>query len=95
VGYPLAARFTADRLHGLGIDGGIDYSAESQRLAEAFAASRELKLNVVSIPQEYGEAIPAIAERTTRGRGKPCAICGLSKRHVMNPPRGMAVIRCW
>jgi len=77
--------YSADGLYiGLGIDGGIDYSVESQRLAEAFAASRGLKLDVVSIPQEYGETIPAIAERTTRGRGKPCAVCGLSKRHVMN-----------
>ena len=25
-----------------------------------------------------------MAARTTRGRGKPCAVCGLSKRHIMN-----------
>jgi uncharacterized protein (TIGR00269 family) len=69
---------------GLGIEGGIDYSHESQRLAEAFAAQRGLNLHVVGVPQEYGETIPVIAERTTRGRGKPCAVCGLTKRHIMN-----------
>lgn len=77
--------YAADGLYiGLGIDGGIHYSDESQHLAEAFASARGLKLNVVSIPREYGETIPSIAERTTRGRGKPCAVCGMSKRHVMN-----------
>jgi uncharacterized protein (TIGR00269 family) len=69
---------------GLGIDGGIGYSHESQRLAEEFAAERGLNLHVVGVPQEYGESIPLMAERTTRGRGKPCAVCGLTKRHIMN-----------
>lgn len=77
--------YSADGLYiGLGIDGGIGYSAESQRLAQSFADQRQLKLHVVSIPDEYGETIPHMAERTTRGKGKPCAVCGLSKRHIMN-----------
>src|SRR5512147_1994789 len=52
---------------GLGIDGGIEYSNESQRLAETFAGERGLKLHIVSIPLEYGESIPQMAERTPRG----------------------------
>jgi uncharacterized protein (TIGR00269 family) len=77
--------YEADGLYiGLGIDGGIAYSAESQRMAEKFAAERRLKLQVVSIPAEYGESIPELAGRTTRGQGKPCAVCGMSKRHIMN-----------
>jgi uncharacterized protein (TIGR00269 family) len=77
--------YQADGLYiGLGIDGGIHYSSESQRLTEKFAAPRNLKLHVVSLPQQYGESIPEMAERTTRGKGKPCAVCGLSKRHIMN-----------
>ncbi len=77
--------YQADGLYiGLGIDGGIEYSHQSQRLSERFAEQRSLHLHVVSIPQQYGETIPGMAKRTTRGRGKPCSVCGLSKRHVMN-----------
>ncbi len=77
--------YQADGLYiGLGIDGGIDYSQQSQRLTEEFAAERGLHLHMVSVPQEYGETIPEMAERTRRGRGKPCSVCGITKRHIMN-----------
>jgi uncharacterized protein (TIGR00269 family) len=77
--------YQADGLYiGLGIDGGIQYSSESHRLTEKFAREQNLKLHVVSVPQLYGESIPEMAERTTRGKGKPCSVCGLSKRHIMN-----------
>lgn len=77
--------YTADGLYiGLGIEDGSHYSAESQQRAEQYAQQHHLKLHVVSIPQEYGETIPQLARRTTRGQGKPCAVCGLTKRHVMN-----------
>lgn len=75
----------------LGIDGrrfplgeGVNYSAESQRLTEKFAAECGLKLNVVNVQQEYGETIPELAGRSQRGKGKPCSVCGLTKRHIMN-----------
>jgi uncharacterized protein (TIGR00269 family) len=77
--------YHADGLYiGLGVDGGIGYSDESRRLSEAFAKSRDLHLNVVNVPEVYGESIPEMARRTTRGRGKPCSVCGLVKRHIMN-----------
>ncbi|MBN2147016.1 MAG: adenine nucleotide alpha hydrolase family protein [Anaerolineales bacterium] len=77
--------YAVDGLYiGLGIDGGISYSAESQRLSEQFAEQHGLKLHVVNVPEEYGASIPEIASRTQRGRYKPCSICGLSKRHIMN-----------
>jgi uncharacterized protein (TIGR00269 family) len=77
--------YEADGLYiGLGIDGGISYSDESRRLTETFAAERGLRLQVVSVPGEYNETIPEMAQRTHRGRGKPCAVCGLAKRHIMN-----------
>jgi tRNA(Ile)-lysidine synthase TilS/MesJ len=77
--------YQADGLYiGLGIEGGIDYSHESQRMAEAFAASRGLRLHVVDIQQTYGESVPMLAKRTHRGQEKPCSVCGLSKRHIMN-----------
>jgi uncharacterized protein (TIGR00269 family) len=77
--------YSADGLYiGLGIDGGIGYSAESQRLAEAFAAERGLRLQVVDVAEVEGATIPDAARLTRRGRDKPCSVCGLTKRHVMN-----------
>ena len=77
--------YRADGLYlGLGIDGGIDYSHESQRFSEHFADKNNLKLHIVDIEKEYGQAIPALAESSHRGYGKPCAVCGLAKRHEMN-----------
>lgn len=77
--------YQADGLYiGLGIDGGIAYSDESQRMCRAFAEKRDLKLHVVDVAGEYGETIPDMAGRTLRGKHKPCSVCGLSKRHIMN-----------
>jgi uncharacterized protein (TIGR00269 family) len=69
---------------GLGIDEGLGYSDESHRLAEKFAIERGLKLHVVDIQKEYGHSIPALAQLSNRGHGKPCSVCGLTKRHEMN-----------
>jgi len=68
----------------LGIDTGHNYSSESQRLTEKFAAGRNLKLHIVDVQKEYGGSIPQFAQKSRRGRGKPCSVCGLVKRHVMN-----------
>ena len=77
--------YSVDGLYiGLGIDGGIQYSDESRRMCEIFAGERGLKLHVVDIPQTYGRNIAQLADATLRGAKKPCAVCGLTKRHVMN-----------
>ncbi len=77
--------YQADGLYiGLGIDAGINYSGESHRLADEFANEHNLKLHVVDIEKEYGQPIPVLSEISRRGHGKPCAVCGLTKRHVMN-----------
>jgi tRNA-5-methyluridine54 2-sulfurtransferase len=68
----------------LGIDEGLSYSSESQRLSEKFAAEHGLKLHIVDIQKEYGATIPQFNLKSHRGRGKPCSVCGLVKRHVMN-----------
>lgn len=68
----------------LGISGEDDYSNASQRCARQFAEERSLTLHVVNISETYGSSIPALARRSRRGQTRPCAICGLSKRHVMN-----------
>jgi uncharacterized protein (TIGR00269 family) len=77
--------YQADGLYiGLGIDEGIRYSDESQRLCENFAGQRGLHLIQVDIESEYGRTIPLMAASTLRGQQKPCAVCGMTKRHVMN-----------
>jgi uncharacterized protein (TIGR00269 family) len=77
--------YKADGLYlGLGIDGGIGYSAESHRLTKVFADRHGLTLHVVDVETEYGQPIPVLSEISHRGHGKPCAVCGLTKRHEMN-----------
>ena len=77
--------YQADGLYlGLGIDGGIGYSDESHRLAAKFAEEHDLKLLVVDVDQEYGQSIPVLSQLSHRGHGKPCSVCGLTKRHEMN-----------
>ena len=77
--------YQADGLYiGLGIDGGIGYSAQSHRFAVEFAEARDLNLIVVDVEATEGAAIPLAAELTRRGQGKPCSLCGMSRRHIMN-----------
>ncbi len=77
--------YQADGLYiALGIDGGIGYSSRSQELVEAFAQERDLKLHIVDVKGAYGASIPELARLTHRGKGKPCSVCGLVKRHEMN-----------
>ena len=77
--------YQADGLYiGLGIDGGLGYSDVSHARARAFADLHHLTLHEVDVQAEYGQPIPILAEISQRGRGKPCAVCGLTKRHVMN-----------
>ncbi len=78
--------YQADGLYiGLGIDEGIQYSDKSLEAIEKFREERPgLTLHVVDMKSTYGETIPELAARSRRGRGKPCSVCGLSKRHIMN-----------
>jgi uncharacterized protein (TIGR00269 family) len=75
--------YRADGLHiDLGIEG---YSARSRQKTERFADTLEgAELFVVDIEAEYGRTIPQAARMGQRGRGKPCSVCGLIKRHEMN-----------
>ncbi len=78
--------YQADGLYiGLGIDEGIQYSDKSLEAIRKFMDERPgLHLHVVDMKETYGETIPELASRVRRGRGKPCSVCGLSKRHIMN-----------
>ncbi len=69
---------------GLGIQGEAEYSHTSRDLSQKFADERNLTLNVVDIRELYGASIPEAAIISNRGHGKPCSVCGLVKRHVMN-----------
>ena len=70
---------------GLGIDGGFAYSDLSLEKIKGFMTTRpEALLHTVDIATTYGQSIPEVAARKQRGRGKPCAVCGLIKRYVMN-----------
>ncbi len=79
--------YQADGLYiSLGIDGGCDYSGQSLAKTRAFidAFWPQAHLEVVDVPAVYGASISEAARLTRRGRDKPCSVCGLVKRHVMN-----------
>jgi len=69
---------------GLGIDGGVGYSNQSLARCRAFAEAHDLTLHTVDVPAELGAGIPEAARLTHRGQQKPCSVCGLAKRHIMN-----------
>ena len=79
--------YQADGLYiGLGIDGGVHYSDQSHEYIRQFMAQRggDLTLHVVDVAEIYGAGIPQAAQLSRRGRAKPCSLCGLTKRHIMN-----------
>jgi uncharacterized protein (TIGR00269 family) len=77
--------YQADGLYiGLGIDGGFGYSDQSRALSQQFADAHGLRLHVVEVASTYGATIPELAVISNRGHGKPCSVCGLNKRYIMN-----------
>ncbi len=78
--------YQADGLYiGLGIDGNVSYSDQSLEKTRAFVETLPgAQLHVVDVEKTYGKSIPQISREKTRGQGKPCAACGLTKRYVMN-----------
>jgi uncharacterized protein (TIGR00269 family) len=71
---------------GLGIDEGLGYSATSLEMCRRFVSDHhpEAVLHVVDLAEEHGQTVPELARTRLRGQGKPCSVCGLVKRHVMN-----------
>jgi uncharacterized protein (TIGR00269 family) len=70
----------------LGIDEDLGYSDTSLAMCQQFVSAHhpEAVLHVVDVESEYGQSIPTLARTKQRGRGRPCSVCGLVKRHVMN-----------
>ncbi|HYM91986.1 MAG TPA: ATP-binding protein [bacterium] len=70
------------RTAGLHINLGIgEYSGESQRKTEAFAAGQGGELLIADIPHDYGMSVEEFARATGRAS---CSACGLSKRYLFN-----------
>ncbi|NLD72641.1 MAG: adenine nucleotide alpha hydrolase family protein [Chloroflexi bacterium] len=71
---------------GLYIHLGIDhegYSDESEERVRAFSrAHDDAPFRVVNLEETYGQGIPTLAH--DRRRSRPCSVCGLVKRHIMN-----------
>lgn len=69
----------------LGIDGDVGYSTQSRAMIDAFVEKRpHLKLTVVDVAETLGASIPVAARLTLRGKDKPCSVCGMTRRHIMN-----------
>jgi len=67
---------------GMYLDLGIhDYSKASRAKCERFAAERGATLQIVSVAEEVGGAIPEVRTVTRR---PTCSACGLSKRYLTN-----------
>jgi uncharacterized protein (TIGR00269 family) len=70
----------------LGIDEGVGYSDSSLQMCRQFVSVQHpgATLHVVDVEGEYRQSISTLARTKQRGRGKPCSVCGLVKRHIMN-----------
>jgi uncharacterized protein (TIGR00269 family) len=67
----------------LGIRGSAQYSEQSLKFATRFAKARGLNLKVAKvIPSKEDELVRNIMSGLVDGR--PCATCGITKRHIMN-----------
>lgn len=79
--------YATDGLYvGLGIQGELAYSDQSLARIREFQAQHvpDATLHIVDVQETYGKTIPEIARASSRGHGKPCSACGLTKRYVMN-----------
>ncbi|MDF1499790.1 MAG: ATP-binding protein [Anaerolineales bacterium] len=79
LGYPCNGLYI-----GLGIDDGSAYSDRSRACAQQFADQHGMNLKVVDVAASHGATIPEAAQVTRRGAGKPCSVCGLTRRYLMN-----------
>jgi uncharacterized protein (TIGR00269 family) len=68
----------------LGIESQEHYSDSSEAFARRFAEERGLTLHVVNVNNEYGKSVPDFARQKKWGKDRPCGVCGMVKRHIMN-----------
>jgi len=68
----------------LGIESEDHYSDSSEAYCRRFAEERGLVLHVVNVREQYGKSVPEFARMKKWGKERPCAVCGMAKRHLMN-----------
>jgi uncharacterized protein (TIGR00269 family) len=68
----------------LGIDTGDEYSKKSREFCNLFAIDHGVRLHIFDIVAKYGVPIRSISTLRQSGRKKPCSVCGLMKRYIMN-----------
>ena len=68
----------------LGIESEEHYSDASEAACRRFAEERGLNLHVVNVSKQYGKSVPEFARMKKWGKERPCAVCGMAKRHLMN-----------
>ncbi len=68
----------------LGIESPDHYSDASEGYARHFAEERGLRLQVFNVTGEYGKSMQEFARQKQWGKERPCGVCGMIKRHVMN-----------
>lgn len=77
--------YQCDGVHiNLGIDEGLNYSRNSEEHTRTFATRRNLNLILLDLQNRYNESLPQIAYRIRGRASKPCSVCGVIKRHLMN-----------
>lgn len=77
--------YTTEGVHiNLGIDGEVKYSEISQQFAQKFAEERGLALHVINLQETYKKSIHQFSSMSSHGKQKPCSVCGLVKRHILN-----------
>ena len=77
--------YTTEGIHiNLGIDGEVKYSEKSEQHARKFAGERGLTLHIIDLQDTYGKDIHQFSDMSCHGKQKPCSICGLIKRHILN-----------
>ena len=68
----------------LGIESEGAYSDSSERYARQFAVERGLNLVVVNVKEHYGKSVTEFNRQKKWGQDRPCSVCGMVKRHIMN-----------
>lgn len=64
------------------IDLGIgSYSQQSREACESFCKERDIPLIIVNLREELGATIVEVGKKTGR---KPCSVCGMVRRYLMN-----------
>jgi tRNA-5-methyluridine54 2-sulfurtransferase len=77
--------FQADGMYiNLGIETEDHYSDASEAYCHKFAEERGLRLHVVNVKATYGKSVPEFTHQKKWGKERPCSVCGMTKRHIMN-----------